>query len=101
MEDRVKPLDGVRNFRDFGGYATDDGRRVATGRLFRAGHFGEATDADLAFIDGLGIEFQLELRRPAERERQPNKWSPEEVIFSDIGADGEGAHIAYLQQPEL
>ena len=73
MQDRVKPLSGVRNFRDFGGYETPHGR-VRTGRLFRSGHYHEATDEDLAFLNGLGVGFHVDLRRPDERDRQPNKW---------------------------
>jgi protein tyrosine/serine phosphatase len=45
--DETIALEGVVNFRDFGGY-TAAGRRVKTGRLYRSGHRGEATDADLA-----------------------------------------------------
>ena len=33
---RELPFEGVLNFRDFGGVATDDGRRVLAGVLFRS-----------------------------------------------------------------
>ena len=36
-------LEGVINFRDFGGMPGAGGRTVRTGRLFRSGHFAEAT----------------------------------------------------------
>ena len=41
-------LEGVVNFRDVGGYRTTDGATVRTGWIYRAAHFGGATDADLA-----------------------------------------------------
>jgi protein-tyrosine phosphatase len=61
------PLAGADNFRDLGGYATSDGRTVAWGRLFRSGHLGELTDADVAAVERLGIRLICDLRAPAER----------------------------------
>ena len=43
MQDRIKPLKGVLNFRDFGGYDTVGGGKVVTDRLFRTASFAEAT----------------------------------------------------------
>lgn len=98
MEDRVKPLQGVRNFRDFGGYETSDGARVKRDLLFRAGHFHEATDEDVDFINGLGIDFQVDLRRTKERTKQPNRWIPSEVHAFDDNETRGAAHIEYLKQ---
>ena len=75
MKDRILPFDGVRNFRDFGGYASRHGGTVRKGRLYRSGHYAEATEADLEKIADLGIHLQADLRRPDEREKQPGKWS--------------------------
>lgn len=65
---RHYPLDGADNFRDLGGYATSDGRVVAWGRLFRSGHLGHLTRADLAAVDQLGIRLVCDLRSPSERD---------------------------------
>ena len=43
---RNVPLQGAINFRDLGGYATNDGRRVRWGRLFRSGHLSNLTKKD-------------------------------------------------------
>ena len=67
MNNRILPFDGVRNFRDFGGYASRHGGNVKRGLLFRSGHYGEATEADLEKIADLGIHLQADLRRPDER----------------------------------
>ena len=67
MKDRIIPLEGVRNFRDFGGYASRHGGRVRRGRLFRSGHYAEATHDDLKHVRRLGIQLQADLRRPDER----------------------------------
>ena len=46
---RILPLEGVENFRDYGGYAVGGGR-VASGQLFRAAHQARATPADLQTV---------------------------------------------------
>ena len=82
MKDRILPLEGVRNFRDFGGYASRHGGHVKQGRLFRSGHYAEATHGDLQQIRQKRIAVQADLRRPDERERQPGKWSaPMTITF--------------------
>lgn len=105
MQNRVLALEGVRNFRDFGGYETADGARVRTGHLYRSAHFAEATEADIERIRGLGISFSCDLRRPEERKMQSNRWpSPAcatRVIASDDGGLDEAPHIAFLQRSDL
>ncbi|MEO1029044.1 MAG: tyrosine-protein phosphatase [Pseudomonadota bacterium] len=98
MQQRVHPMKGVRNFRDFGGYDTEDGRKVQTGRLFRSGHFNMAEDSDLEAINALNIRIQVDLRRPDERERMPGRWSGEHLITHDGGREQEAPHQRFLQQ---
>ncbi|MEM5515471.1 tyrosine-protein phosphatase [Henriciella sp. AS95] len=100
MDDRVKPFEGVRNFRDFGGYEGLDGARIKSGKLYRSGHFGEATDQDLTGIELLNIKVQADLRRPDERERHGDKWPVKGVakLFSDHGRETEAPHVNFLKQ---
>ncbi|KPC61064.1 tyrosine-protein phosphatase [Streptomyces chattanoogensis] len=56
----------VRNFRDVGGLPTVDGRRVREGRLFRSGHLAHATEADAAFLGGLGLHTVFDFRNAAD-----------------------------------
>jgi protein tyrosine/serine phosphatase len=70
---RHVPLEGVDNFRDFGGYATRHGRAMKRGRLFRSASHHRATDADLEAIAALGIGVVVDLRRIQEREREPSR----------------------------
>ncbi len=102
MQDRIKPFEGVRNFRDFGGYATPGGQ-IVTGRLFRSGHSSEASESDIAAMKALDFAFQVDLRRPDERDRQPNKWpaAPVEIISDDGGRESVPAHIAALEQDDV
>ncbi|MCI4646515.1 MAG: tyrosine-protein phosphatase [Hyphomonadaceae bacterium] len=100
MNDRIHTLEGVRNFRDFGGYTTGDGRTIKRGLLFRSGHYNEATEADIAWLENLKIQFQADLRRPDERERQPGKWSAPTVLTSDGGREMQSPHVTFLSQVE-
>lgn len=79
-------LEAVENFRDFGGYATADGRRMKARSFYRSASHGRATDADLAAIAALGLALIVDLRRPAERGRDPAR-RPEgfagEVLVND------------------
>lgn len=74
MHDRVKPLEGIVNFRDFGGYPTQCGARVQRNRLFRSANFAEAKPSDFAFLDSLNVNLVVDLRRPDERANQPSLW---------------------------
>jgi len=73
MHDRIVRLEGVGNFRDFGGYAVGGARRLKRGRLYRSAHHAQATDADLEAIAALGLAAIVDLRRGEERERMPSR----------------------------
>lgn len=64
-------LEGVINFRDFGGGSSDDGRRIRTGQLYRSGHFATATETDLQRLASMDFALFVDLRRPPERARDP------------------------------
>ncbi|WP_095011255.1 tyrosine-protein phosphatase [Tsuneonella mangrovi] len=83
--DRVLVLEGIHNFRDYGGYQADGGR-LKRGVLWRSGHHRDATEADLSKVDALGIETVFDLRGNSERDNHPCRRSPEfnaEVIYFD------------------
>lgn len=100
MDDRIKPLTGVRNFRDFGGYTVADGGRIRPGLLYRSGHYADATDTDIEIVNGFGIGFQADLRRPDERERQPGRWEAPDVLKSDGGRETQSPHMQFLTKVE-
>ena len=54
------------NFRDIGGYQSQDGRTVRWGRYYRAGRQDRMTDADLTRLEQLGVRTQIDLRKPEE-----------------------------------
>lgn len=105
MHDRLVDFERVLNFRDFGGWETADGAKIARGKLFRSAAFNDATDADIARLDAMGVRFLVDLRRPEERNYEPNKWPGENcrVIFNDAGAEGVALppHLVALMQSDL
>lgn len=104
MRDRLVDLERVLNFRDFGGYETADGRRVKRQALYRSANFSEASDADLERLDALGVHVVVDLRRPEERVREPNRWPGEttRVISNDEGnVTGLPPHLMALLQDNL
>jgi protein-tyrosine phosphatase len=66
-------LEGAHNFRDVGGYATDDGRRVRWGLFYRSDDLSELTDADLGRLHELGIKLVCDFRSPAEKAEEPDR----------------------------
>ncbi|WP_225204652.1 tyrosine-protein phosphatase [Novosphingobium huizhouense] len=76
MQDRVLPLEGIHNFRDYGGYKTRGGA-LKTGVLWRSGQHAEATEADLETVHALGIGTVIDLRGDSERAVYPCLRHPE------------------------
>lgn len=68
--DRVLPMVGVHNFRDYGGYTARRGR-LRRGLLWRSGQHCDATPADLALVHSVGINTVIDLRGDSERASYP------------------------------
>ena len=64
---RNVPMSGCVNFRDLGGYANADGRRVQWGRLFRSGHMANLGADSVAQFNELGIRTVCDFRTSEER----------------------------------
>jgi protein-tyrosine phosphatase len=65
---RTLAFDGCVNFRDLGGYATADGRRIGWRRLFRADGLHRLSEADHLRLTGLGVATVIDLRTVDEAE---------------------------------
>jgi protein-tyrosine phosphatase len=91
-EVRRLPLDGAGNFRDLGGYETQDGRCVKWGVIYRSGHLNNLTQNDLKHIQNLGIKSISDFRGPSEAAAEPdripdgisNSAYPVDVACSDL-----------------
>src|SRR5579862_9449325 len=98
-------LEGVENFRDFGGYATASGARLRPGKLYRSASHGRATDADLEAIHALNIAVVVDLRRKHERLRDPSRRHDAfaaEVVENDDGGEAEDdSWVAHITSSDL
>ena len=96
IAERVLPMAGIHNFRDYGGYAIEGGGRLRSGMLWRSAHHQDATDEDLTAIDKLGIETIVDLRGDDERAAHPCKRSAAfsaRVLFADGNTAGLAPHL--------
>jgi protein-tyrosine phosphatase len=88
-------IDGVRNFRDFGGYQGHDDQMVKRGHLYRSANYAAITETGLAQFAKTGIKIVVDLRRGAERITSPSQLDSVsvETISSSLG-DGDGVTLA-------
>ncbi len=64
---------GTKNFRDLGGYATEDSRTVRWNVLYRSDSLHKLTNADLKFISALNLVRIIDFRAPYEALREPDR----------------------------
>ena len=101
-ENRILSLDGVHNFRAFGGYAVEGGGRVRRGLLWRSAEHAGASDTDLGVIAGLGLSVVADLRGTSERSARPCRRPAgfaAEVMFYDGETAQLGLHIEAAKGP--
>ena len=99
MRDRVLALEGVHNFRDYGGYTARDGAKLKVGRLFRSGQHVDATPDDLETIGQLNISKIIDLRGNSERVRFPCA-RPLNFAAEVLFAEGETAGAGHAPHVE-
>ncbi|GHD26297.1 tyrosine-protein phosphatase [Halioglobus pacificus] len=80
---RVLNFGGVANFRDLGGYPTEDGLRTRWGVLYRSGALHETTAADRQALSQLGLNRLIDFRSEAEKTEEPDKL-PESSGFATV-----------------
>ena len=96
-QDRVIPLTGIHNLRDYGGYAASGGK-LKRGMLWRSGQHADATPEDLEAVHRLGIATVIDLRGDSEREKFPcvrHGAFDAEVVFAPgetAGLQGRAVH---------
>jgi protein-tyrosine phosphatase len=62
ITNRFFEMDSIQNFRDIGGYITNDHRTIRWGKLFRSGSFFHMTTHDSSELTSLGIKTVIDLR---------------------------------------
>lgn len=71
---RIKAIEGTRNFRDAGGYLTADGRKVKLGKLYRTGSLAGLTPQGMSALEKLHIAAIIDLRSTDERRTDTSNW---------------------------
>lgn len=78
-ENPVK-FDGLYNFRDIGGFITNDGRVMKKGVLFRSDELSRLSVKDIDVFNHLKIKLICDLRTDQERKSKPSKFSSGHTI---------------------
>ena len=66
VAERVITMDSLTNFRDLGGYLTEDGKRTRWGRLLRSAAHDSITDRDVALLQKMGLKTVIDYRTTPE-----------------------------------
>ena len=66
------------NFRELGGYESEDGRKVVSGQFYRSGCLADLNEEELEYVRSLGIRHVFDFRSEYESETVPDP---------DIGAE--------------
>jgi len=70
---RQLPLEKTYNFRDVGGYPTEDKRRMRWGLIYRSAHLSELSDQDHVALRRIGIKLVCDFRTREEAQAQPDR----------------------------
>lgn len=83
-------LEGTSNFRDIGGYRSEDSSQIRFGKIFRSDNLTKLTNADWKVIEQLDIGYVIDLRQTDEKARSRTavpKSSNLEIIEIPIDVD--------------
>jgi protein-tyrosine phosphatase len=99
-------IDGVRNFRDFGGYRVADGRTIPRELLYRSGAFADMSVEGQTRFARLNIKVVVDLRRGQERQASPSQFgSAQPTLISSSLGDGDGVtlapHLQFIKDGDL
>jgi protein-tyrosine phosphatase len=86
---RIK-LQGAINFRDLGGYATQDGRHLKWKQVYRSADISKLSDSDLNILAARMISTVVDLRGVNESAKAPDRLNPNtDYILCPAGSDGD------------
>ena len=92
IADRGLHLKSVPNWRDVGGYRTNDGQWVRMGKIYRADQLDKVSTNDMTLIDQLNPAVIIDLRTQSERTREPDMIPPRaRGLVLDVAADAHGS----------
>ena len=71
------------NFRELGGYLTEDGRKIKWHKLLRCGSMAQLTKNDVDYLDQYGVRYIVDLRSSEESSYSPDKYPDKAQYFQD------------------
>jgi protein-tyrosine phosphatase len=89
-------LEGQPNFRDVGGYETDDGRTVKWGQVYRSGELPRLSDDDVAHLETMEIETVVSFLTEKEIEARGADRLPDGVTEVELSMEGNLGDMAAL-----
>ena len=75
MPDRHVNLIGASNFRDLGGYETEDGMQLKRGLIYRSDNLSHLSEEDIKKINQIGIKTVCDFRSNTELDEFPSPFS--------------------------
>lgn len=88
VSNRFFEMDSIQNFRDIGGYTTNDHKRVRWGKIFRSGSFSRMTTRDSLQLNSLGIKTVIDMRSKDIKTPFLNRYSKVNNIRIPISYNG-------------
>ena len=79
MLDRHVNLIGASNFRDLGGYETEDGMKIKRGLIYRSDNLSHLSEGDLKKINQIGIKTVCDFRSEIELDEFPSLFSEKTI----------------------
>lgn len=73
LAERHLPMTGGYNFRDLGGFKTQDGRYTKWGKLFRSDDLNHLTEADLEYLSSIPLVSIVDFRSEQEISEAPDQ----------------------------
>ena len=100
--ERVISLREGMNFRDFGGYHTEDGRQVQWGRLYRSGHLSGLDEQGRDYLQSLGIRTNCDFRLTPECDANPNQLPGDtQVVSLNVDAGNFASFFNNISEEQL
>jgi len=91
VSNRFFIFDSIQNFRDIGGYVTNDNQRVRWGKIFRSGSFSRMTEHDSVELNSLGIKTIIDLRSEDVKRKTSNRYANVAQVRIPIAENGYSA----------
>ena len=70
---RAGILEGAANFRDLGGYLSEDGKSIVWGKIYRSQTLAQLSDSDVIKIKELGVRTVIDFRDDEEVLKDPSR----------------------------